>query len=137
MRALRLGLGLGIVVWIAALFLLPDLLFPIGTFICHQRPERSFFVGGVQLPVCARCTGLYVGAAVAAPAALVAATAAGVGRARWVLAAAALPTAITWTVEIAGLAHFSNVTRFIAALPLGLVAAWLVLGELRGTRRAP
>ncbi len=29
--------------------------------ICHQRPERSFFVNGSQLPICARCIGLYLG----------------------------------------------------------------------------
>jgi Predicted membrane protein (DUF2085) len=33
--------------------------------VCHQRPERSFFIGSHQMPVCARCTGIYVGAAVA------------------------------------------------------------------------
>ena len=29
---------------------------------CHQRPERSFFVKGYQMPVCARCEGEYIGA---------------------------------------------------------------------------
>lgn len=28
---------------------------------CHQMPERSFFLGGYQLPVCARCTGILLG----------------------------------------------------------------------------
>lgn len=32
--------------------------------ICHQIPERSFFVFGHQLPVCARCAGIYAGALV-------------------------------------------------------------------------
>ena len=29
--------------------------------ICHQIPERSFFIFGKQLAVCSRCTGLYFG----------------------------------------------------------------------------
>ena len=28
---------------------------------CHQMPERSFFVGDYQLPLCARCTGIVIG----------------------------------------------------------------------------
>jgi uncharacterized membrane protein len=31
--------------------------------ICHQIPERSLFINGVPLPLCARCTGMYLGAA--------------------------------------------------------------------------
>jgi uncharacterized membrane protein len=128
-RAARLALGLGAIVWVAALWLAPAVLFPVGTFICHQRPERSFFTHGHQLPVCARCTGLYVGAALATPIALVA-TAMASSRARWSLALAAVPTAVTWTLEFAGLAHFSNASRFVAALPLGFAAAWLVLSVI-------
>ena len=33
---------------------------------CHQRADRSFFVGGHQLPVCARCTGIAAGQLVGA-----------------------------------------------------------------------
>lgn len=28
---------------------------------CHQRPDRSFFVNGYQVPVCARCSGVFFG----------------------------------------------------------------------------
>ena len=37
--------------------------YAIGSLICHQLPERSFHLWGAQLPVCARCTGIYAGAA--------------------------------------------------------------------------
>ena len=30
-------------------------------YLCHRRPERSFFLKGHQFPVCARCTGFYTG----------------------------------------------------------------------------
>lgn len=28
---------------------------------CHQRADRSFFIGRWQMPVCARCTGVLIG----------------------------------------------------------------------------
>ena len=28
---------------------------------CHQMPERSFFINGMQFPLCARCTGILAG----------------------------------------------------------------------------
>ena len=30
-------------------------------YLCHQRPDRSFFYKGHQFPLCARCTGLVIG----------------------------------------------------------------------------
>jgi uncharacterized membrane protein len=36
----------------------------VGYGICHQLPERSFFLDGRQLPLCARCTGTFLGAIV-------------------------------------------------------------------------
>ncbi|MBI3263577.1 MAG: DUF2085 domain-containing protein, partial [Acidobacteria bacterium] len=39
------------------------LVYGAASWICHQRPERSFHIESIQLPVCARCFGLYVGVA--------------------------------------------------------------------------
>jgi uncharacterized membrane protein len=122
-----LVLGFGLWLWVAALFAAPVALRPVCAFICHQRPERSFFVAGAPLPVCARCTGLYLGAALAMPLALVAGSIVPARRARVTLLLAALPTALTWMIEFAGWMPFSNTARAIAALPLGFAAAWLVL----------
>lgn len=35
------------------------------SYVCHQIPERSFFIAGHKFAVCARCTGLYAGFTVA------------------------------------------------------------------------
>ena len=32
-------------------------------YLCHQKPERSFFYKEKQFPVCSRCTGIVIGAA--------------------------------------------------------------------------
>jgi len=37
----------------------------VGYAICHRIPDRSFHLAGQQLPLCARCTGTYLGVAVA------------------------------------------------------------------------
>jgi uncharacterized membrane protein len=42
------------------------IVYGVGRFICHQRPERSFFWADAPWPVCARCAGIYTGAAIAA-----------------------------------------------------------------------
>lgn len=47
--------------------------------LCHRITERSFTVFGRQFPLCARCTGMYLGAALTFLALFLA------GRARWVL----------------------------------------------------
>lgn len=104
----------------------------IGALLCHQLPERSFHVGAAQWPVCARCAGIYAGAAaaalVSAIAPLRALEAGAVARARLVLFAAVLPSAGTllyeWTTGIAP----ANGIRGAAGLLLGALVAWVVVG---------
>ncbi|MFP4082754.1 MAG: DUF2085 domain-containing protein [Candidatus Aminicenantes bacterium] len=62
---------LGIILWIVLIFLAPYLksvsspwhifLYTLFAPICHQAPERSFFLCGYPLAVCARCLGIYSG----------------------------------------------------------------------------
>ena len=124
--------------------LLVAFIYAVGGVICHQLPERSFFLEGRQLPVCARCTGLYVGGAAGLlawwgikllrgwrpqpvpPASAPWATA---GQARWALGLlllVATPTVVSYLTGVLGVWDGSNVTRAVLALPLGVAAGALV-----------
>jgi hypothetical protein len=43
--------------------------YAIGGFVCHQLPARSYQLWSAQMPVCARCAGIYFGAVLGAIAA--------------------------------------------------------------------
>ena len=110
---------------------------PLGTLatyqaaslLCHQNSERSFHVGTAQMPVCARCFGLYLAGAAGALGAFAFSRrrAAPGGRpVRTVFAAAAVPMALSVGLEMAGVIDGSNASRFASALPLGLAAGWIL-----------
>jgi uncharacterized membrane protein len=149
-RTLAAGLAAGALLWSAAILLAPlalsshhpsiavpaAFLYQAAGLICHQRPERSFHLAGVQWPVCGRCAGLYLGAAAAAlPACVLPIVPGAVSRqTRTILALAALPTAATFALEFAGLVFPSNLTRALSAGPLGAAAAWIFVRMLRAER---
>lgn len=109
--------------------------------VCHQIPERSFYVGEFPLAVCARCTGLYAGAAagvllypLARPLTRTDAPARG-----WLLAAA-LPTTIDLLLGVTGLWANTHLSRLLTALLAGTAAAFYVVPAFvdlgsRGLRR--
>lgn len=123
---------------------LPAIVYEAAGLICHQRPERSFHLVGIQLPVCARCFGLYAsGAAGAVMACLAGHSGAGRAPARsaaFAIVTAAIPTALTLILEWIGLLQPGGVARAIAAVPLGAMAGWLLVRLLAlesPPRRAP
>jgi uncharacterized membrane protein len=96
--------------------------------VCHQIPERSFYVSEFPLAVCARCTGLYAGAAagvllypLARPLTRTDAPARG-----WLLAAA-LPTIIDLLLGVTGVWENTHLSRFLTALLAGAGAAFYVV----------
>lgn len=99
-----------------------------GRIVCHQLPERSFFIDGRQLPVCARCTGLYLSGVVGMLVWVAWRLARGRGfaapprAALLVVAVAAVPTLISYVTGVAGVWDGSNATRAMLAAPLGLAA---------------
>jgi uncharacterized membrane protein len=126
------------VVWLVATpFLSVELssaTYLFASIICHQLPERSFHLDALQLPVCARCLGLYAGAALGTVAASLVRTRrsdAWLRKHAPILTLAALmPTAVTVIVEWLGLSATSNTTRAAAGIPAGMVVAFVVTRAL-------
>jgi uncharacterized membrane protein len=147
-RVLGLVLVISVALWVMLLvgsplaiasshrtpFVLAATTYSIGSLVCHQQQNRSFVIAGRQMPVCARCTGLYASALVGGLIAIGARRQRVSDRARWVLAALAVPTIISWSTDYVGLTHTANVTRALLAAPLGIAAGWIVIGLLGESR---
>jgi uncharacterized membrane protein len=130
-----------------AVYLLSFGTYLVGSLLCHQRPERSFFLWGSQMPVCARCTGIYAGAAIAAvvlpvvarlkPSRLRSLASAGGARhwARMLLIVSIVPAAATLGYEWTTGNTPANWIRALSGLPIGVVVAWIVRSAARERSR--
>jgi uncharacterized membrane protein len=99
--------------------------------VCHQIPERSFFIAGHPFAVCARCFGLYLGftaATVLYP--LVRSLRRTEAPARKWLFLAAAPLAIDFTVGFLGIWENTHSSRFITGALLGAVSVFYVMPGL-------
>ncbi len=122
-------------------------MYAVGGVVCHQQPIRSFYLWDTQMPVCARCSGLYV----LAPLGIVLALGSGGQRAGWgrsteqpraswstrvvrmVLLVAATPTVATAGAELTGFLQPTNLVRAVLAVPLGVSVVWVVGLALGGS----
>ena len=90
------------------------------SLICHQNPDRSFFLFGGTVAVCARCLGIYFGAAIG----LVINTSRRL--ATQLLVAAVAVNLVDWLAEFAGLHGNWMFARFAFGFALGMTGAMLV-----------
>ena len=119
--------------------LLAVAVYGLGSVICHQRADRSFHLFAEQLPVCARCTGLYAGAAFAAVWHLWGARRAVLAAdlapaARRLLTVAALPMAASIGYEWGTGDVPSNLVRAATGIILGAAVAYVILAAVESTR---
>lgn len=152
-RYLAWGLALAVLAWLGLVMVAPFLpatlagpLYLFASLLCHQRAERSFHWGASQWLVCARCTGLYAGGAIGALIWI----ARPIKAARtfplemsdrpysvgWIAAVLAAPTIATVVVEWV-LWNPGNLTRALAAAPLGAVIVLLPLRRVRFPGHGP
>ena len=93
--------------------------------LCHGIESRSFVVAGAPMPICGRCTGIYIGmiGGIAVGFAL-----ASRGRVVPGLVAAALvvPLVFDGTTQALGLRESGNLLRFATGLLAGVGLVWIV-----------
>ena len=111
--------------------------------LCHQLPERSYFIAGHKLAICSRCLGLYSGftamflfyplvrsvRTITAPSV------------KW-LFLSAVPLGIDFSLTFFGIWENTHTTRLLTGLLLGGVAVLYVMPgiselSLRATKPAP
>ena len=113
----------------------------IGSLVCHQLPERSYQLWTAQMPVCARCAGIYFGAVLGGLGAR--GVQPSVGRSpervalrnarlalwspRTLLAVTVAPTVATLVYEWTTGAMPSHAIRAAAGAAIGGAVAWLVV----------
>ena len=97
-------------------------------FLCHQLPERSFFIDGHKLAVCSRCSGLYFGASLTLlfyPL-LKSLRVAHTPHRRWLILAA-IPLFIDFLLTFVGVWENTHTTRFVTGFLLGSVTVFYVM----------
>jgi uncharacterized membrane protein len=101
------------------------------SLVCHQIPERSFFIAGHPFAVCARCFGLYAGftlATIAYPLVRSLKNTDAPPR-RW-LFLAAVPLVIDYALGLFGIWNNTHSSRFITGALLGSVAVFYTMPGL-------
>jgi uncharacterized membrane protein len=104
--------------------------------VCHQIPERSFYVEGHPFAVCARCTGIYFGFAAGVllyP--LVRSLRRGDAPARKWLLWASVPALLDFALGFFGVLENTHLSRFLTGALLGAVAAFYVVPGLMDLSR--
>lgn len=94
--------------------------------ICHQLPERSFFLAGHQIAVCARDTGIYLGALLG----IVLYPIRQPKVSRWHFLIASLPIAFDGGGQLLGLWTSTNLVRVTTGLLIGIVGTLFLLPKI-------
>ncbi|MGI8918449.1 MAG: DUF2085 domain-containing protein [Pyrinomonadaceae bacterium] len=111
--------------------IISGILYQAFSYVCHQQPERSFFIAGQPLAVCARCTGVYAGFALTT---LLYPLFTSLRRTnpperKWLFIAVA-PLAIDFGLGFLGIWENTHWSRFITGALFGSVVVFYVLPAL-------
>ena len=81
---------------------------------CHQIPNRSFYIKGYQLPICARCTGVVLGYSIGLILGIF------ILLPMWLVIILLFPMGIDWSLQTALRKDSTNNRRFLVGLLGGI-----------------
>ena len=96
--------------------------------LCHQLPERSYFIDGHKLAVCSRCTGIYAGFTLALllyPLIRSLRTTSIPAR-KWLILAT-IPTLVDFSLTFFGIWENTHTSRLLTGLLVGSAAVFYVM----------
>ncbi|MEZ5429158.1 MAG: DUF2085 domain-containing protein [Pyrinomonadaceae bacterium] len=147
------GSGLAVVGWMFLILLAPiarsngwtglsEPLYKFFRFLCHQMPERSFYLVGNQLAVCSRCFGVYFGLVFGF---LIYPLIRSIDEIEplprvW-LFLSVVPIGVDWSLGVLGIWDNTHLSRFVTGLILGsmcaifIIPALVELGQLISNKR--
>jgi len=100
-----------------------SILMLFGSALCHQIPERSYLLGDLQMPLCARCIGIHIGFLLSSMVVWSGSRRFASGmpgkRALAVLGAMAVIGVIEALLSYGGVSGYDNVSRTIGGLLIG------------------
>jgi uncharacterized membrane protein len=118
-----------------------ELLMFLGSSVCHQLPERSYFLGDVQMPLCARCIGIQLGFLASASFLL------SFGKRFWsaipdrrsviVLGAVMSLFVVDALLSYSGISPSTNLRRTLSGLSLGVPLPFVLVPLLRSMIQVP
>lgn len=108
-------------------------IYSIGDRLCHQKPERSLFINGNEMPFCARCVAIWLGLAF------------GLGymvfftielneRFFYAIIVSLIPLGIDGVGQLFGFWESTNIIRILTGIPAGIicgVAIGVIVDEIR------
>lgn len=99
--------------------------------LCHQLPERSYFIAGQKFAVCSRCTGIYSGFVLGVIAYPFVRSLRRIDtpNRKWLLLAA-IPLAIDFSLTFFGILENTHTSRLLTAMLLGATSVFYVIPGL-------
>ena len=118
-------------------YVLSSFIYLVYSGVCHQIPERSFFLAGFPLAVCHRCSGIYLGFIAGSLVKNPFIYRSPRARRSWIIVSM-IPVFLDVSLPFAGIAESTPISRFLTGLLFGTMLSSIFLyGITELLHRAP